>query len=71
MLSVILLFMVVILFSTLSVIRFSELWQLLGLASDLESDWQDIGNWKSKWHVDFSAGNLILFYLTNQIIMVI
>ena len=56
MLSVILLFMVVILFSTLSVIRFSELWQLLGLASDLESDWQDIDNWTSKWHVDFSAG---------------
>ena len=33
----------------------SDLWQKLGLASELESDLQDIVDWGRKWLVDFSA----------------
>ena len=34
----------------------SDLWQQLELASELESDLQDSGDWGKKWLVDFIAG---------------
>ena len=34
----------------------SDLWQQLELASELESDLQDIMDWGKKWLVDFNAG---------------
>ena len=34
----------------------SDLWQQLELASELESDVQDIVDWGRKWLVDFNAG---------------
>ena len=34
----------------------SDLWQQLELASELESDLQDIVDWSRKWLVDFNAG---------------
>ena len=52
MLSVILLSMLMILLSTLNVIR--HLWQQLELASELESDLTL--DWGKNWFVDFSAG---------------
>ena len=47
--------------------RASDLWQQLGLASELESDLQDTG-WCKKWFVDFSAGKtqLVLFDWSNN-----
>ena len=41
----------------------SDLWQLLELASELESDLQDTMDWGRKWLVDFNAGKtqLVLF----------
>ena len=41
----------------------SDLWQQLGLASELESDLRDTMDWGRKWLVDFSAGKtqLVLF----------
>ena len=34
----------------------SDLWQQLELASELESDLRDTGDWGKKWLVDFTAG---------------
>ena len=34
----------------------SDLWQQLELASELESDLRDTGDWGRKWLVDFNAG---------------
>ena len=53
MLSVILLSMLMILLSTLNVIRHLICGQQVELASELESDLQDRGR---KWHIDFYAG---------------
>ena len=41
----------------------SDLWQQLELASELESDLRDAGDWGRKWLVDFNAGKtqLVLF----------
>ena len=36
----------------------SDLWQQLELASELESDLQDIMDWYKKWLVDFSAAGV-------------
>ena len=38
----------------------SDLWQQLELASELESDLQDIADWGKKWLVDFNAGKIQL-----------
>ena len=54
--SVILLSMLMILLSTLSVIR-----QQLELASELESDLRDTVDWGRKWLVDFNAAKTQLF----------
>ena len=48
--------MLMILVSSLSVIRHLDLWQQLELASELESDLRDTVDWGRKWLVDFSAG---------------
>ena len=55
MLSVILLSLLMILLSTLSVIR-SDLWQQLELSSELESILQYTVDLSKKWLVDFSTG---------------
>ena len=39
----------------------SDLWQQLELASELESDLQDMVDWGKKWLVDFNAGKTQLF----------
>ena len=46
----------------------SDLWQLLELASELESDLRDTVDWGRKWLVDFNAGKtqLVLFDLSNN-----
>ena len=46
----------------------SDLWQQLELASELESDLQDIVEWDKKWLVDFSAGKtqLVSFDRSNN-----
>ena len=46
----------------------SDLWQLLELASELESDLQDIVDWCEKWLVDFNVGKtwLVLFDWSNN-----
>ena len=66
-LSVILLFMLMILLSTLSVIGHLTWWQQLELAFELETDLRDAVNWGRKWLVDFSAGKiwLVLFDCSN------
>ena len=66
MLSVILLFMLMILLSTLKCDQAS--WQQLDLASDLESDLQDTVDWGKKWLVDFNAGktHLVSFDQSNN-----
>ena len=66
MVSIILLSMLMILLSTLNVIR--HLWQQLELASELESDLRDTVDWCRKWHVDFNAEKtqLILFDWPNN-----
>ena len=48
--------MLMILVSSLSVIRHLDLWQQLELASELESDLRDTVDWGRKWLVDFNAG---------------
>ena len=48
-------FLVLILLSTLCD-QASDLWQQLQLASELESDLQDIVHWGRGWLVDFNAG---------------
>ena len=50
--------------------RASDLWQQLELASELESDLQDMVDWGKKWLVDFNAGKLGWFRLTGLIQMV-
>ena len=67
MLSVILLFMLMILLSTLSVIRHLTWSQQLELAFELETDRRDAVNWGRKWLVDFSAGKIwrVLFDCSN------
>ena len=46
----------------------SDLWQQLGLASELESDLRYFVDWCKKWLVDFSAGKtqLVLFDWSNN-----
>ena len=46
----------------------SDLWQQLGLASELESDLRDTTDWGSKWLVDFNAGKtqLVSFDLSKN-----
>ena len=48
--------------------RASDLWQQLELASELESDLQDMVDWGKKWLVDFNAGKtqLVLFDRYNN-----
>ena len=56
--------------SILSVIRQSDLWQQLELASELESDLRDTVDWGKKWLlVDFNAGKtqLVSFDQSNYI----
>ena len=65
MLSVILLFMLMILLST--VIGHLTWSQQLELAFELETDQRDAVNWGRKWLVDFSAGKIwrVLFDCSN------
>ena len=60
--------MLMILLSTLSLIRYLDLWQQLELASRLESNLWDTVDWGSKWLVDFSAGKaqLVSFDWSNS-----
>ena len=54
--------------SILSVIRQSDLWQQLELASELESDLRDTVDWGKKWLlVDFNPGKtqLVSFDQSN------
>ena len=46
----------------------SDLWQQLELASELESDLQDMVDWGKKWLVDFNAGKtqLVSFDQSNN-----
>ena len=46
----------------------SDLWQQLELASELDSDLQDIVDWGRKWLVDFNAEKtqLVLFHRSNN-----
>ena len=46
----------------------SDLWQQLELASELESDLQDIVDWGRKWLVNFNAGKtqLVSFDQSNN-----
>ena len=60
MLSAILLSMLMILPSTLSVIKASHLWQQLELASEVESELRDTVDWGGKWVVDLNAGKIEL-----------
>ena len=48
--------------------RASDLWQQLGLASELESDLQDTADWGKKWLVDFNVEKtqLISFDWSNN-----
>ena len=48
--------------------RASDLWQQLGLASELESDLRDTVDWGEKRLVDFNAGKtqLVLFGQSNN-----
>ena len=45
----------------------SDLWQQLELASEFESDLQDMLDWGKKWLVDFNAGKaqLVSFDRSN------
>ena len=63
MLSVILSSMLMILLSILSVIKVSDLWQQLELASELESDRRNTVEWGKKWLVDFNAAKTQLVLL--------
>ena len=47
----------------------SNLWQLVELKSEIESDLQDTVDLGWKWHVDFNAGKtqLVLFDQSNNI----
>ena len=45
----------------------SDLWQQLELASELESDLQDSGDWGKKWLVDFIAGKTQLVSFDQSI----
>ena len=48
----------------------SDLWQQLGLASEVEYDLQDIVDWGKKWLIDFNTGKtqLVLFDWSNNAI---
>ena len=50
----------------------SDLWQQLGLASEVEYDLWDTVDWGWKWLVDFNAGNtqLILFDKSNNTVAI-
>ena len=52
-----------ILLSILSVIKVSDLWQQLELASELESDRRNTVEWGKKWLVDFNAAKTQLVLL--------
>ena len=49
----------------------SDLWEQLELASELESDLRDAANPGRKWLVDFNAGKLNCFCLTDLITLVL
>ena len=68
MLSVILLSMLMILLSIVRCDRFSDLWQQLELASELESDLRDTVDWGKKLLVDCNAGKtqLVSFDRSNS-----
>ena len=57
-----------ILLSILSVIRASDLWQQLELASELESDLRDTADWGI---VDFNAGKTQLLSSTSLVTIVL
>ena len=65
MLSVILLYMLIILLPISKCDQASDLWQQLGLVSELESDQQDNVDWGRKWLVDFNAEKTQLVNLTS------
>ena len=65
---VILLFMLIPV-STLSVIKYLDLWQQLGLASELESYLRETVDWVRKSLVNFNAEKLNLFRLAGLIIL--
>ena len=44
----------------------SDVWQQLELASELESDLQNIVDWGRRWLVDFSAGKTHLVLLDKS-----
>ena len=58
MLSLLLLSMLMILLSSLSVIRIPDLLKQLELVYELESDLRENLDWDSKWLVDFNAGKI-------------
>ena len=60
MLSVILLSMLMILFSTLKCDHTSDLWQQLEFASEFESDLGNTVDWGKKWLVDFNTTKMQL-----------
>ena len=49
----------------------SDLWQQLELASELESDLQDIVDWGRQWLINFNAGKTQLVSLTGLITLVL
>ena len=51
--------------------RASDLWQQLELASELESDLQDMVDWGKTWLVILMLGKLGMFHLTGLIKMVL
>ena len=68
MLFVILLSMLMILLSTPKYDNVFDLWQQLGLASQLESDLRDTMGRRRNWLVDFNAGKtqLVTFGWSNN-----
>ena len=47
----------------------SDLWQQLELASELESDQQDMVDWGKKWLVDFNAGKTQLVSFDRSMVL--
>ena len=68
MLSVLLLYVLMILLSTLKCDEAADLWKQLELASELESDLRDAVDWGRKSLVDFNAGKtrLVSFDRSND-----
>ena len=68
MVSVLLVFMLMILLSTLIFDQASDLWQQLEVTPELESDLRDTVDWGGKWLVNFNAGKsqLVSFDQSNN-----